>query len=649
MTTSFAGLGITPALVDKLKQTGVVEPTPVQRKSIPVLLSGGDVIVQAQTGTGKTLAFALPILEKVDLSRGTVQALVITPTRELALQITKEIKRLTEGTEIGVLAAYGGQDVESQIRKLSGKQHIVVGTPGRLLDLLRRESIRLTQVSMLVLDEADQMLHMGFLNEVEELILRTPDSRQTMLFSATIPDNVRKLAARYMKSPEDIRIQSENVTLNSIKQFVVDTTDRAKEETLIRMIEVYRPYLAVIFCRTKVRAKKLNEALIAHGIDSDELHGDLSQAKREQVMKRFRNAKLQILVATDVAARGIDVEGVTHVFNYDIPQDADGYIHRIGRTGRAGQTGTAITLASPRDRLRLMEIERGINARLEHRTAASFQVDAGIDAGDERGAGLAAEGRGASERSGRGASAGRGASERSGRGASAGRGASERSGRGASAGRGASERSGRGASAGRGASERSGRGASAGRGASEGRAPAPEGRWAAERSGRGGAAEGRGANERSGRGASAGRGASEGRAPAPEGRWAAERSGRGGAAEGRGTSERSGRAPAEGRWAAERSGRGGESSSVTDERPAPSGRADSARSDSGNRPNRGSVGTQGTGGRGQQARRGGTSASSGRGGSGRNASNRTSTSGSQQRGGRSSGPKGGGGGNRRSR
>ena len=383
MPRTFADLGVSRSLADTLKQTGVVTPTPVQREAIPVLLAGDDAIVQAQTGTGKTLAFALPILEKIDTGLGAVQALVVTPTRELAIQITKEFKKLAP-EDIGILAAYGGQDVESQLRKLSFKIHLVVGTPGRLLDHIRRESIRLYKVSMLVLDEADQMLHMGFLAEVEEVIAQTPESRQTMLFSATMPGNVKRLAARYMRQPKDIRIAGEHVTLDEIRQFVVDTTDRAKQATLIRLIEVYRPYLAVVFCRTKIRAKKLNEALIEHGIDADELHGDLTQAKREQVMKRFRAAKLQILVATDVAARGIDVEGVTHVFNYDMPLDAESYIHRIGRTGRAGQAGTAITLASPRDRLRLMEIERGIGAKLEHRTSASYQVDAGADAGDDR-------------------------------------------------------------------------------------------------------------------------------------------------------------------------------------------------------------------------------------------------------------------------
>ncbi|XEC97216.1 DEAD/DEAH box helicase [Paenibacillus tarimensis] len=381
MPLPFETLGIRPELTALLKTEGILEPTPVQKRTIPLAMKGNDVIAQAQTGTGKTLAFALPILEQVDPDHPYVQALIITPTRELAIQITKEIGKLAPVAGCAVLAAYGGQDVESQIRKLQGAAHIVVGTPGRLLDHLRRGTIELWKLRMLVLDEADQMLHMGFLNEVEEIIAQTSRHRQTMLFSATMPDSVRRLASQYMRDPEDVRIRTERVTLDAIRQFAVDTNDRAKLQTLIRMIETLRPYLAVVFCRTKIRAKSLAESLLAHGLEVDELHGDLTQAKREQVMKRFRSAKLQVLVATDVAARGLDVEGVTHVFNYDIPHDAETYIHRIGRTGRAGQSGTAVTLVSPRDRMKLQSIERGINALLERKSMADYGVgpDAAVE------------------------------------------------------------------------------------------------------------------------------------------------------------------------------------------------------------------------------------------------------------------------------
>ncbi|MCA0754636.1 DEAD/DEAH box helicase [Paenibacillus sp. N4] len=368
MSTAFNALGISPGLCKLLHQEGITEPTPVQLQTIPQLLGGQDVIAQAQTGTGKTMAFALPILQRINIEKEQVQALILTPTRELAIQITSELKKLAPAVGATVLAAYGGQDVEAQIRKLQRAPHIVVATPGRLIDHMKRETVSLGKLQMLVLDEADQMLHMGFLPEVESIITQTPRARQTMLFSATMPDAIRRLAAEYMKAPSDIRIKSTNVTLDSIKQVVYDTTDRGKQKALVHLLERHRPYLAVIFCRTKIRAKKLNEALQDQGFESDELHGDLTQAKREQVMKRFREARLQILVATDVAARGLDVEGVTHVYNYDVPQDGELYIHRIGRTGRAGQQGTAITLATPYDKNTILSIEKSINAKLTRRS-----------------------------------------------------------------------------------------------------------------------------------------------------------------------------------------------------------------------------------------------------------------------------------------
>lgn len=367
---NFNNWGLSKGLLDALQRQGITSPTPVQEASIPVQLTGQDVIVQAQTGTGKTLAFLLPLIEKISVDRPDAQALIITPTRELALQITQEARKLAEGKEgLSILAAYGGQDVERQLRKLKNGIQLVIGTPGRLLDHLRRGSLTLGAVRYLVLDEADQMLHMGFLAEVEDIISGIPRSRQTMLFSATMPDNVKRLAKAYMKEPKDIKITpASRQTLDSIKQIVISCTDRGKQNALIQSIKTQRPYLAVIFCRTKRRASTLNEALQEAGFSSDELHGDLSQSKREQVMRAFRDAKLEVLVATDVAARGIDVEGVTHVYNYDIPQDVDSYIHRIGRTGRAGEKGIAITFASPRDMEALRLIEQGIGKRLERQT-----------------------------------------------------------------------------------------------------------------------------------------------------------------------------------------------------------------------------------------------------------------------------------------
>ncbi|NQX64163.1 DEAD/DEAH box helicase [Paenibacillus qinlingensis] len=364
MSNGFASLGIREQLVQVLQNQGVVEPTPIQREAIPVLLKGSDVIAQAQTGTGKTLAFVLPILETIDVESSDVQALILTPTRELAIQISNELKTLVPITGAKVLAAYGGQDVEKQLRKLQGNIHIVVGTPGRLLDHLRRGSINFYKLKILVLDEADQMLHMGFLHEVKDIIAQTSPYRQTLLFSATMPEQVINLSKAYMKEAKEIKIQSKQVTLTEIQQVLVPTTDRDKQDALIAAIKQYRPYLAMIFCRTKAKAIALNETLQEIGLMSDELHGDLSQAKREQVMKRFREGRIELLVATDIAARGLDVEGVTHIFNYDVPQDAESYIHRIGRTGRAGESGVAVTFATQRDMPTIELIEKGIKMSL---------------------------------------------------------------------------------------------------------------------------------------------------------------------------------------------------------------------------------------------------------------------------------------------
>ncbi|NRR19481.1 DEAD/DEAH box helicase [Brevibacillus sp. MS2.2] len=375
----FWRLGIRKELIHALQENGITEPTPIQEQAIPVVLEGKDVISQAQTGTGKTLAFILPILEKVDPEAAHVQALILTPTRELALQITAEVKKLVAMLDdVHVLAVYGGQDVNQQLRKLAGKIQVVIATPGRLLDHLRRGTIDLSQVSMFVLDEADQMLHMGFLPEVEDIMAKTPFEKQIMLFSATMSEQVQSLAKRFMQKPENIKVQGKRITLDDIRQIVVETTDRAKQATLCSLLDEERPFLAVIFCRTKRRASKLNAALQGLDYMSDELHGDLSQAKREDVMKRFREARIQYLVATDVAARGLDVEGVTHVFNYDIPEDVDSYIHRIGRTGRAKEKGTAFTLVAGKDWGQLREIEEGINLSLERR-----EMDRG-ESGDQK-------------------------------------------------------------------------------------------------------------------------------------------------------------------------------------------------------------------------------------------------------------------------
>jgi ATP-dependent RNA helicase DeaD len=362
----FIALGISETIVSKLRGFGVAKPTPIQEQAIPFVMKGQDVIAQAQTGTGKTFAFILPILEKLDPHAPQVQALIVTPTRELALQITDEFQKLIKDIDgVDVLAVYGGQDVDKQLKKLRRNVQIVVGTPGRLLDHIRRGTVQLSDVSFLVLDEADQMLHIGFLNEVEDIIRETPKTRQTMLFSATMPEEIRILANKHMRKAEYIQVERTQGPADTVKQIAIHTVDRAKQGTLIQLVETHRPYLAVIFCRTKRRVSKLYEVLKSHKFLCDELHGDLSQAKREQVMKRFRDGEVQLLIATDVAARGLDVEGVTHVFNYDIPQDAESYVHRIGRTGRAGSKGLAITFYSSDDRSTLDMIEKELNIKIQ--------------------------------------------------------------------------------------------------------------------------------------------------------------------------------------------------------------------------------------------------------------------------------------------
>ncbi|MCV9949915.1 DEAD/DEAH box helicase [Paenibacillus sp. BT-177] len=501
---NFTALGVEQHWVEALKEQGISAPTPVQQESIPLLMEGQDVIAEAHTGTGKTLAFLLPILQKLNLDKRHPQALVIAPTRELALQITEEAKCLAAAEpSLSLLAVYGGQDVERQLRKLKGGAQLIIGTPGRLLDHLRRGTLDLGGIKMLVLDEADQMLHMGFLNDVETILQEVPYRRQTMLFSATMPAGIRKLARVYMNEPVDVKVKSaSSVPVSQIRQVVVQTTDRGKQQALVDMLNTDRPYLAVIFCRTKRRASKLNEELQEMGFESGELHGDLSQNKREQVMKAFREAKLQLLVATDVAARGLDVEGVTHVFNYDMPQDAESYIHRIGRTGRAGGKGVAVTLATPRDVPELRNIQR----------VAGVTFTSSEGGGQRRPAPDTAERQGRNDRSGRndrrsfgGNDAGGG--RRSGR---------EQSGRrdGASgerrSNRSSSERGGYDRSSGRSVREGQGRsaGQSSGRGgydrSSGGSARGGQGRSAEQSSGRGGYDRSSGGSARGGQGRSAG-------------------------------------------------------------------------------------------------------------------------------------------------
>ncbi|WP_080845987.1 DEAD/DEAH box helicase [Cytobacillus gottheilii] len=371
---NFEQLGLSPSIAMMVEQAGYIHPTDIQSKSIPKIMEGNDVVSLAQTGTGKTFAFILPIIEKVDPSIDAIQALIVTPTRELALQVTSELQKLIHVKEnLNVLAIYGGQDVEKQLAVLSKSIHIAVGTPGRLIDHMNRGTVDLSQVSILVLDEADQMLHIGFLSEVEKIISACTSPHQTLLFSATMPEEIKTLTASYMTNPQMIETKKLYKKADHIKQLAYFTTDRAKQQTLLEILRTHRPYLAMIFCRTQRRVTKLHQALTEKGFVCTELHGGLSQAKREEAMRAFRENEFQLLVATDVAARGLDVEGVTHVFNYDIPLDTDSYIHRIGRTGRAGMSGLAITLYTKAEMSKLVKIEKDLSATFAKRTLEQHQ------------------------------------------------------------------------------------------------------------------------------------------------------------------------------------------------------------------------------------------------------------------------------------
>lgn len=364
---NFNQLGISEDIVKVLKNNGITEPTPVQAESISLIKAGSDVIVESQTGTGKTLAFLLPIFENISPKVDAVQALILTPTRELALQITEEALKLKQAKDINILAAYGGKDVGSQLKKLKTGIHLIIATPGRLLDHLERKSIDLSKLKTFVLDEADQMLLMGFKNEVEAIIKETSKKHQTLCFSATLNSDVKKLAYRYTKEPSIVTINKEEVTLEAIKQQVIETTDRRKQDALCKVLDEDNPYMAIIFCRTKRRADDLEVALHKRGYHCEKLHSDILQSKRERIMKAFKKGDFQYLIATDVASRGLDISGVSHIYNYDIPESVESYIHRIGRTGRAGEEGYTCLFIDPKDSFKLEEIENSIKFKIQRR------------------------------------------------------------------------------------------------------------------------------------------------------------------------------------------------------------------------------------------------------------------------------------------
>jgi len=362
--TKFKDLNLSPAILKAIDQMGFEEATPIQAATIPAGLEGKDIIGQAQTGTGKTTAFGIPMLEKIDTKADFIQGLIIAPTRELAIQVSEELYKIGSVKRVKIVAVYGGQDIQRQIRALRNRPHIIVGTPGRILDHINRKTLKLEKLQTLVLDEADEMLNMGFIQDIEAILSNVPTERQTLLFSATMPKQIRAIAERFMTEPETIRVKAKEMTVSNIEQYFVKVHEREKFDVLSRLLDVHSPELAIIFGRTKRRVDELANALSVRGYQAEGIHGDLSQAKRLTVLKRFKEGKVDVLVATDVAARGLDISGVTHVYNYDIPQDPESYVHRIGRTGRAGKEGMAVTFVDPREMGYLREVEQTTRKRM---------------------------------------------------------------------------------------------------------------------------------------------------------------------------------------------------------------------------------------------------------------------------------------------
>ncbi len=364
---NFKNLGISHDIDNVLKKSGIQNPTPIQQDSIIHILNNKDVIAEAQTGTGKTLAFLLPIFENISLNSQGIQALIISPTRELAIQITEEANKLSTAKDIGVLSMYGGKDIGSQMKKLKGNIRLIIATPGRLLDHLKRKTVKLNTLKTIVLDEADQMLLMGFRNEIDLIMKETPKKKQTLCFSATMDSAVKKLAYRYMNDPIIVSVKKEEITLANINQEVVETIDREKREALCKVLDEDNPFMAIIFCRTKRRADELEVVMHRRRYNCKVIHSDIQQSKRERIMKSFRNADIQYLIATDVASRGLDIGGVDHIYNYDIPENVETYIHRIGRTGRAGEKGYTCLFVDPKDSRMLSEIEKSIKLNIPRR------------------------------------------------------------------------------------------------------------------------------------------------------------------------------------------------------------------------------------------------------------------------------------------
>jgi ATP-dependent RNA helicase DeaD len=374
----FGQLEISERLTEVLRQQGIQEPTDIQLQSIPHIMKGRDLIGQAQTGTGKTLAFLLPILEKLNAGKDALQALILSPTRELAMQIVRELRDLNapigDAHSYDVLAVVGGTDIERQIQRLKRQPHIIVATPGRLVDLILRKKILLHTAKTLVIDEADQMIEMGFMEDVERIMRHIRKDRQTLLFSATFPLRIRKLTQEYMRNPLHVHVNQNLQTVPEIELHYMMVSERNRDELFAQMVQLYNPYLGIIFANTREQAGLLGDALKRRGMSVDVLHGELQQSQRKQVLQKFRDAKIQFLVASDLAARGLDIEGVTHVFNYEFPRDISWFIHRIGRTGRAGESGIAVSLFTSKDMFKLSKAEKSLGRRMKQMEIVEGQL-----------------------------------------------------------------------------------------------------------------------------------------------------------------------------------------------------------------------------------------------------------------------------------
>ena len=369
---TFSDLGLSEDLLQALTKKGFEYPTPVQEQTIPLLLSGEkDIIGQAQTGTGKTAAFGLPILEGIEPGLHKVQAIVVAPTRELANQVATEINSFKAGRDIRILPVYGGQGMGLQLKELKRGIDIVVGTPGRIIDHLKRKTLKLDHIKFVVLDEADEMLNMGFIEDIEEILSFCPDGRRMLLFSATMPNRIKKLAEKFMGDYDIVRIKSERPSAETVEQIYYSVYEKDKLRALRRLIDTEPEFYALVFCRTRMGSDRLAEKLNHQGFDVAALHGDVSQAQRERILAKFKRGHTTILVATDVAARGIDINNLTHVINFDLPDSPEPYVHRIGRTGRAGKKGIAISFVAPRDRRKLRLIQNVAKATITKKTFPS--------------------------------------------------------------------------------------------------------------------------------------------------------------------------------------------------------------------------------------------------------------------------------------